>query len=132
MLLRGRRRTLTPPLLGGRCADGHDDVVVVGQPGRARPKATAADRNDTHDQVRHDVIDKSGRVTLRIAGRLHHIGLGQLHRGTRVVVLVHGLDVRVVDQRTGELLRALSVDPTKDYQPTGQPPGPKARRRPAI
>jgi transposase InsO family protein len=99
---------------------------------RARPKATAADRNDAHDRVRHDVIDKSGRITLRIAGRLHHIGIGQLHRGTRVVVLVHGLDVRVVDQRTGELLRALSVDPTKDYQPTGQPPGPKPRRPPAI
>jgi hypothetical protein len=49
-----------------------------------------------------------------------------------VVVLVHGLDVRVVEQRTGELLRALSVDPTKDYQPTGQPPGPKPRRRRAI
>jgi transposase InsO family protein len=98
---------------------------------RARPKATAEERHDAHDRVRHDVVDKSGRITLRIAGRLHHIGLGLLYRGTRVLVLVHDLEVRVVDQRTGELIRALTVDPTKDYQPTGQPPGPKPRRRPA-
>jgi transposase InsO family protein len=94
----------------------------------ARPKATPAERHDAHDRVRHDVVDRSGRVTLRIAGRLHHIGLGQAFTGTRVLVLVHDLDVRVADEATGELIRSLTVDPTKDYQPTGQPPGPKPRR----
>ncbi len=73
-------------------------------------------------------MDKSGRITLRIAGRLHHLGLGQTFKGTRVLVLVHDLDVRVVDEATGELIRSLTVDPTKDYQPTGEPPGPKPRR----
>ena len=95
-----------------------------------RPKATTGERHDTHDRVRHDVVDKGGRITLRIAGRMHHIGLGQAFRATRVLVLVHDLDVRVVDQATGELIRAMTVDPTKDYQPTGLPPGPKPRRRP--
>jgi len=99
---------------------------------RSRPKATPAERHDAHDRVRHDVVDKSGRITLRIAGRLHHIGLGQAFTGARVLMLVHNLEVRVVDQATGELLRALTVDPTRDYQPSGRPPGPKARRRPAI
>ena len=99
---------------------------------RGRPKATPAERDDAHDRVRHDVVDKSGRVTLRIAGRLHHIGLGQAFTGTRVLVLVHDLEVRVVDQATGELIRSLTVDPERDYQPTGEPPGPKPRRRPAI
>jgi transposase InsO family protein len=98
----------------------------------SRPKAAPVQRGDSHDRVRHDVIDKSGRITLRIAGRLHHIGLGQTLRGTRVLVLVHDLDVRVIDQATGELLRALTIDPTRDYQPTGRPPGPQPRRRPAI
>ena len=42
----------------------------------ARPKATPAERTDTHFRVRHDRVDKTGRVTLRHAGRLHHIGLG--------------------------------------------------------
>lgn len=93
-----------------------------------RPKATATQRDDIHDRVRHDVIDKGGRITLRVNGRMHHIGLGTDHRGTRVVVLVHDLDVRVVDADTGELIRELTIDPTKDYQPLGLPPGPKPRK----
>ncbi len=97
----------------------------------SRPKATPGERTDSHDRVRHDVIDKSGRITLRIAGRLHHIGLGQTLRGTQVLILVHNLDVRVVEQTTGELIRSLTVDPTRDYQPTGERPGPKPRRKPA-
>jgi len=94
----------------------------------ARPKAIPNSRSDTHDRVRHDVIDKAGRVTLRINGRLHHIGLGVANAGTRVLVLVQDLEVRVVDAATGELLRELTVDQTKDYQPLGVPPGPKPRR----
>jgi transposase InsO family protein len=94
-----------------------------------RPKATASQRNDVHDRVRHDIVDKGGRITLRVNGRMHHIGLGAEHRHTRVVVLVHDLDVRVVDAATGELIRALTIDPTKDYQPLGRPPGPKPRPR---
>jgi len=96
-----------------------------------RPKATAGDRDDTHDRVRHDVVDKTGSVTLRVNGRLHHIGLGAAHRGTRVVLLVQDLEVRVVDARTGELVRELTIDPAKDYQPRNVPPGPKPRQRPS-
>ena len=61
---------------------------------------------------------------------MHHIGLGAALRGTRVVVLVHDLEVRVVHAATGELIRELTIDPTKDYQPLGIPPGPKPRRPP--
>ncbi|GAA2564886.1 hypothetical protein GCM10010435_41730 [Winogradskya consettensis] len=44
-----------------------------------RPKATpSTDRShDTHDRVRHDKISKAGTVTLRLAGRLRHIGIGK-------------------------------------------------------
>ena len=96
-----------------------------------RPKATASHRDDTHDRVRHDTVDKSGTVTLRVNGRMHHIGLGAEHRGTRVIVLAHDLDVRVAHATTGELIRNLTIDPTKDYQPLGRPPGPKPRQRPS-
>jgi transposase InsO family protein len=95
---------------------------------RRRPKATASNRGDSHDRVRHDTVDKSGRITLRVNGRMHHIGLGTEHRGTRVIALVHDLDTRVVDTATGELIRTLVIDPTKDYQPLGRPPGPKPRK----
>ena len=92
----------------------------------ARPKATpSADRDrDTHDRVRTDRIDQTGCVTLRVGGRLHHIGVGRTHYGTHVLLLVQDLHVRVVDAATGELLRELILDPTRDYQPTGRPPGP--------
>lgn len=93
----------------------------------ARPKAApSSDRSaDTHDRVRHDKISKAGTVTLRVAGQLRHIGIGRTYAGTYVLVLAQDLHVRVVHAATGELLRELVIDPRRDYQPTGRPPGPQ-------
>jgi transposase InsO family protein len=90
------------------------------------PKATTgSDRsNDTHHRVRHDKIDKAGSVTLRVAGRLRHIGVGRTYARTDVTLLVQDLHVRIINAATGELLRDLIIDPRRDYQPTGRPPGP--------
>ncbi len=71
---------------------------------------------DTHDRIRHDIVDKSGTVTLRIAGQLRHIGVGRTHTRTHVILLVQDLDVRVINAITGELLRELTIDPDHDYQ----------------
>ena len=95
---------------------------VYGTLPKAQP--TTSRDADPHDRVRHDRIDDSGCVTLRVAGRLHHLGVGRTHARTRVVLLVQDLHVRMVDAATGELLRELVLDPTKDYQPTGAPKGP--------
>jgi hypothetical protein len=46
-----------------------------------------------------------------------------VHAGVRVLLLVNDLDVRVITE-DGELLRQLTLDPTKTYQPTGRPKGP--------
>lgn len=90
----------------------------------ARPKAGPGDRSaDTHDRVRTDRIDATGLVTLRHNGRLHHIGIGRAHAGTRVLLLVQDLDIRVINAGTGELLRELILNPDRDYQPTGKRPG---------
>jgi transposase InsO family protein len=83
---------------------------------------------DTHDRIRHDIVDKTGSVTLRHHGKLHHIGIGRTHAGTHVILLVQDLDIRVVHAITGELLRELTLDPTRDYQPTGAPKGPTRPR----
>ena len=90
------------------------------------PKATASsDRStDTHDRTRRDKIDKAGSVTLRVAGRLRHIGVGRTYARTDVILLVQDLHVTVVNAATGEILRDLVIDPRRDYQPTGRPPGP--------
>jgi len=90
----------------------------------ARPKAAPGDRAaDTHDRVRTDRIDRTGLVTLRHNGRLHHIGIGRAHAGTRVLLLVQDLHIRVINAATGELLRELVLNPDKSYQPTGKPSG---------
>jgi hypothetical protein len=95
----------------------------------ARPKATPAERDDTHWRVRHDRVAEGGSVTLRHDGRLHHIALGRHLTGTRIILLVADLDVRVIDAATGELYRQLTLDPTRLYHGTGQPPGPQPRTR---
>jgi hypothetical protein len=90
------------------------------------PKALPGPTTDpeTHERVRHDRVDKAGSVTLRHNSRLHHIGVGRTHAGTCVILLVQDLQIRVVNAATGELLRELILDPSRDYQPTGAPKGP--------
>lgn len=66
-------------------------------------------------RVRRDRIDKGGKLTLRHRTRLHHIGVGHAHKGKRVIMLIDGLD-RVLSE-DGELLRQLTLDPTRNYQP---------------
>ena len=76
-----------------------------------------------HYRVRHDRVDKCGRVTLRYLSRLHHIGLGAAYRGLPVHILVANKNVRVI-REDGSLIRELTLDPTRDYQPLGTPSGP--------
>ena len=91
----------------------------------ARPKATPGDRTaDAHHRVRTDRLDANGTVTLRHGGRLYHIGIGRTHARTYVLLLVQDLHIRVINAATGELLRDLTLDPARNYQPTGRPPGP--------
>jgi transposase InsO family protein len=95
----------------------------------ARPKATATGPYiDPHWRVRHDRIDTGGSVTLRHNSRLHHIGLGTSRAGTRVTLLVDDLHIRVIARDTGELIRELVLDPNRDYQPRGLPPGPPKKK----
>ena len=88
----------------------------------ARPKATPslpALRIAGHFRVRRDKVDTTGVITLRHSSRLHHIGPGRKLSGIRVIVLVADLDVRVLTQ-DGELIRRLTLDPSRDYQPHGR------------
>jgi hypothetical protein len=85
----------------------------------ARPKATPSGVPITeHYRVRKDRIDNAGAVTLRHDSRLRHIKVGRRHAGTRVLMLVAGLDIRIVSE-DGELLRELTLDPSRVYQPLG-------------
>src|SRR5262249_47503073 len=75
----------------------------------ARPKAPPGSRQtDTHDRVRTHRVGVTGTVTLRHAGRLHRIGIGRTHAGTHILLLVHDLNIRIINAATGELLRHLT------------------------
>jgi transposase InsO family protein len=84
----------------------------------ARTKSHPRLRGITVDgyRLRHDTIDRAGKITIRSKGRLHHIGLGRPHAGQTVAILIAGRDIRVLTE-DGQLLRQLVLDPTRDYQP---------------
>jgi transposase InsO family protein len=98
----------------------------------ARPKAGPAesDRIDSEFRVRHDRIN-AGRVSLRVNGQMHHIGLSRSLDGTRVITLINGFNIRVIHAITGEIIRTLTIDPERRYHGTGKPGGrPKGPRKP--
>jgi hypothetical protein len=78
--------------------------------------------SDCHTTVRRDRVDDAGSVTLRHAGRLHHIGVGRTRARTPIILLVYDLQIRIVDATTGELLRELTLNPDTDTPtPTTSP-----------
>ena len=93
-----------------------------------RPKATPGQRDlDPHHRVRHDRVDKAGKVTLRHNGQLHHIGIGRPHTGTPIIMLIADLEIRIIHAATGEILRTLTLDPNRRYHGTGKPIGGPSR-----
>ena len=90
-------------------------IEVFNEMLKARPTQTPPPLDH---RVRRDKIDSFGKVTLRYLGRLRHIPVGRAHKNRRVRLLVAGPDVRVLTD-DGELIRALTIDPTRNYQPLG-------------
>jgi transposase InsO family protein len=86
----------------------------------ARPRAIPARqgiRVSEHFRVRRDRIDTDGKLTLRHNSRLHHIGIGRRWAGTKILILARDLELRIITQDDGELIRQLTLDPSRDYQP---------------
>jgi len=87
-----------------------------GEAYRASPKALpAGPRARGHLRLRYDLVDKGGPITLRRAGRLHHLGIGAAHRGRRVLAIVDEREVTVVALETGEVLSSHLIEPDRDY-----------------
>jgi integrase-like protein len=83
----------------------------------ARVKARPSAQPQTHFRIRHDEVGSNGTVTLRHDSKLHHIGIGRAHRGRPIKLLIADRDVRILDPETGEPIRRLTLDPSRDYQP---------------
>ncbi len=86
----------------------------------ARPRAIPARQGiqiSEHFRVRKDRIDRDGKLTLRHASRLHHIGIGRRWAGIPVLMLIRDRNIRIITEDTGELVRQLVLNPSRDYQP---------------
>ena len=88
-------------------------------PGDAYRATTKADPNQTpgstHYRVRHDVVDAYGKLTLRRAGKLHHLGIGAKHAGKTALILADKHTITVADPETGEILSTHNIEPNKNY-----------------
>jgi transposase InsO family protein len=100
-----------------RALGGRTPLQAYGARIKARPSSNG--RPETHFRVRNDKVDSQGTVTLRHESRLHHIGIGRAHKGRAIKLFVADCDIRVLDLKTGELIRRLTLDPSRDYQPIG-------------
>ncbi len=54
-------------------------------------------------------------MSLRRAGRMHHLGVGSTHARKRVLALADAHQVSVIDLATGEILSTHHIDPNKTY-----------------
>ena len=90
--------------------------VTPGEAYRAGPKAHPAGRGAPgHFRLRYDVADGKGSITLRRAGRLHHLAIGAAHARRRVLAIVDESEVTIVALDTGEVLSTHHIDPDRRY-----------------
>jgi len=83
---------------------------------RATPKATPAGaRAQAHYRLRYDRLDTKGRMTIRRAGRMHHLGAGAANARKRVLALADDHQVLITDLTTGEVLSTNHIEPHKTY-----------------
>ncbi len=91
--------------------------ITPGEAYRATPKAHARRlaRAAGHFRLRYDVTDGKGAITLRRAGRLHHLKIGAAHARRRVLAIVDEHEVTVVALDTGEILSTHLIEPDRRY-----------------
>jgi transposase InsO family protein len=88
-----------------------------GEAYRATPKAAPANNGHApgHYRLRYDRLDTKGRMTIRRAGRMHHLGIGTNHARKRVLAFADNHQVTVADLTTGEVLSRHLIEPNKTY-----------------
>ncbi len=97
-----------------RALEGRTPLQAYSARVKARPLSGAS--AGKHYRVRQDRVDETGKVSLRYDSRLYKIGLGRAHKGRQVKLLVADQSIRVITLE-GELLRELTLDPSRVYQP---------------
>jgi transposase InsO family protein len=84
---------------------------------RATPKAGPSSNGHApaHYRLRYDRLDTQGRMTIRRAGRMHHLGIGAIHARKRVLAFADDHHITVADLATGEVLSVHLIKPDNSY-----------------
>jgi transposase InsO family protein len=84
---------------------------------RATPKAAPATNGHAkaHYRLRYDRLDTKGKMTIRRAGRMHHLGVGTPHARKRVLALADENHITVIELQTGEVLSNHLIEPDRAY-----------------
>lgn len=101
-----------------RALNGRTPLQAYNTRIKARPANTQPPT--THFRIRQDKVDQGGRVSLRHNSKLHHIGIGRAHKNRPIKLLIADQNIRIINPDTGQLIRELTLDPTRDYQPIKQ------------
>ena len=88
-----------------------------GEAYRATPKAVPATNGHRpgHYRLRYDRLDSKGHMSLRRAGRMHHLGIGAKHARKRVLAFADDHQITVAEITTGEVLSTHLIEPNKTY-----------------
>jgi transposase InsO family protein len=100
-----------------------------GQAYRGRPKAAPDGTPRGYYRLRYDHVDAGAGVSIRHAGRMHHLGVGIARRGREILALIDTETVTVTELRTGEVLSVHDINPARSYwrnkqRSPGRWPGP--------
>lgn len=91
------------------------------------PKAAPAQPDDPDLwRVRYDIVDSSGKISLRYGNRMLHLGIGRGHARTEIIALIHNTKATVITS-DGTVLGEYDINPATGYQPkrkTVEPPKP--------
>lgn len=79
-------------------------------------KAEPADNPAGEWRVRNDIVGANGKVTIRYAGRLYHLGIGRAYSGQQVLMIVTDNHVTTSLKETAEIITEHYIDTSRDYQ----------------
>ena len=104
-----------------------------GQAYRATPKTAPASNGHAqgHYRLRYDRLDTKGKMSIRRAGRMHHLGIGTKHARKRIPAFADDHQITVANLTTGEVLSVHQIEPDKTHwrnqnkQPGRWPNSPK-------
>ena len=79
----------------------------------APPKASPQPLVTEDNRVRHDKVDKTGRITLRFAGHMRYLGMGRAHEATPTLTVIHGTHAVTPNAETGRRYQPNQIKNTR-------------------